>query len=430
MGASASVLPRLDATKSLAAVIGSTFFLGVAHGIGYPMTAIAFERWGAPAWASGLASGMTALASLFLLPFAPAIARQLGMVNAMTWGCALGVVGFLLLPVWPTVEGWIVLRFLMGFGLLFPWLLGETWINSVASEESRGRVLSLYVVALFGGYGVGPIMLGWLPPDGMAQFVIGAVLLVLTALPLVLARRLAPAMHGHGSAGVGAMWRLAPVAMIASLLAGVLEYAYIALLPAFGMRSGLGEAASLHLVSAFLWGGVALSFPFGWLADRVDRDRLMLWFVGAFVVLAIPAGLAVSVPGLALPATFLLGGVACAFYTLGLAILGQRVPARDLGAANAAFLVLYQIGRLGGPPAVGAGMDIWPPTGLIVGAVALCLMAGGAFVVVMRAEARRRQRSDASSGSQRASGCSSLLRVRDEACIHARRQSRSARRGE
>ena len=391
MGPHGSALSHRDATRSLAAVIASTFFLGVAHGIGYPMTAIAFERWGAPAWASGLASGMTALASLFLLPFAPAIAARLGMVSAMTWGCALGVAGFLLLPVWPTVEGWIVLRFLMGFGLLFPWLLGETWINSVARESSRGRVLSLYVVALFGGYGVGPVLLGLLPPEGMAQFLIGALLLVLTAAPLVLARRLAPPMHGHGSVGVRAVCRLAPVAMIAALLAGVLEYAYIALLPAFGMRSGLNEDSSLLLVSAFLWGGVALSFPFGWLADRIDRDRLMLCFVVAFVLLAVPAGLAVAVPGLALPATFLLGGVACAFYTLGLAILGQRVPARDLGAANAAFLVLYQIGRLGGPPAVGAGMDLWPPNGLIVGAVATCLLAGAAFVIVMRTETRRRQ---------------------------------------
>ncbi len=408
-----------DATMGLAAVIVSTFFLGVAHGIGYPMTAIAFERWGAPAWSSGLASGMTALASLILLPFAPAIAARVGMVNCMTWGCALGVAGFLLLPFWQTVEGWIGLRFLMGFGLLFPWLLGETWINSVASESSRGQVLSLYVVALFGGYGIGPILLGWLPPEGMAQFVIGAILLVLTALPLILARRLAPLMHDHGSAGVGAVCRLAPVAMVAALLAGVLEYAYIALLPAFGIRSGLDEASSLHLVSAFLWGGVALSFPFGWLADRIDRDRLMIGFVVAFVLLAVPAGMAVGVPALALPATFLLGGVACAFYTLGLAILGQRVPPRDLAAANAAFLVLYQVGRLGGPPAVGAGMDIWPPLGLVVGAVTICLAAGVGFALVMRSQGRPRQRVDRPLRSHRESAATlAIQHSHDEAMTH------------
>ena len=62
--------PRLRAL-SLAVVIVSTFFLGLGHGLGYPLTSVTFERWGAPAWVTGLAAGMPALAALVLLPFAP-----------------------------------------------------------------------------------------------------------------------------------------------------------------------------------------------------------------------------------------------------------------------------------------------------------------------------------------------------------------------
>lgn len=369
---------------SLAVVIGSTFFLGLAHGIGYPLTSVTFERWGAPAWMTGVAAGMPALAALVLLPFAPRIAARLGFVPAMAGGCALGLLGFALMPVWQSVEGWLVLRFLMGLGLLFPWLLGETWINTVTDDASRGRALALYVIALFGGYGAGPIVLGLLPVEGLAAFVLAGSALLLTSLPLLLARRLAPPMEAHPSGGLRAMLRIAPVGMMAALVAGVLEYAYISLLPTFALRQGVSAATALSLVSAFLWGGVALSFLFGWLADRMDRERLMLWLIAGFVGLAIPAGLATDSAWTALAATFALGGVACAFYTLGLAILGERFARADLASANAAFLVLYQLGTLGGPPVAGAAMDAWPPLGFVGVVVAFALVAGAAIAGLMR----------------------------------------------
>lgn len=379
--------PRLRAL-SLAAVIGSTFFLGLAHGLGYPLTSVTFERWGAPAWITGLAAGMPALAALVLLPFAPRIAARLGFVPAMAGGCALGLIGFALMPAWQSVESLLFLRFLMGLGLLFPWLLGETWINTVSGDASRGRVLSLYVFALFGGYGAGPIVLGFLNVDGLAPFMLAGAALLLASVPLLLARRLAPPIEAHGSGGLSAMLRIAPVGMVAALVAGVLEYAYIALLPTFALRQGVAEATALHLVSAFLWGGVALSFLFGWLADRMDRERLMLWLIVGFVALAIPAGLAMESAWAALAATFVLGGVACAYYTLGLAILGERVASRDLASANAAFLILYQLGTLGGPPAAGAAMEAWPPYGFVAATVAFAVVAGAVIAGLMRSGRR------------------------------------------
>lgn len=375
--------PRLRAL-SLGVVIGATFFLGLAHGIGYPLTAVTFERWGAPAWVSGLAAGMPALAALVLLPFAPRLAARVGFVPAMAGGCAVGLVGLALMPLLQSVEAWLALRFLMGLGLLFPWLLGETWINTVSDDASRGRILSLYTVALFGGYGAGPVVLGLVPIEGSAPFWLAGCALVLAGLPLMLAARLAPSMEAHGAGGVGAMIRLAPIGMLGAIVAGVVEYAYISLLPTWGLRQGVSEATALHLVSAFLWGGVALSVLFGWLADRVDREKLMLALLLAFVLLALPAGLASSSPAFALVAVFVLGGVACAYYTLGLAILGERVPAQELASANAAFLILYQLGTLAGPPAAGAALDAAPAYGFVGAVVGFALLAAAAVAVLLR----------------------------------------------
>lgn len=400
--ASTPALSRQARALGIAVVVVATFFLGLAHGVGYPLTSLTFEAWGAPAWVTGLAAGMPALAALVLLPFAPRLSARLGFVPAMAGGCALGLLGFALLPLWQSVEGWMVLRFLMGLGLLFPWLLGETWINTVSSEETRGRVLALYVVALFGGYGAGPIALGFLPMEGLAPYLFGGAALLLASIPLVLARRLAPPMEEHASGGFFGIARAVPIGMVGALVAGVIEYSYIALLPNFALRQGASADTALHLVSAFLWGGVVLAFLFGWLADRMRRERLMLWLIAGFLALAVPAGLAVAAsPVMALLAVFVLGGVACAYYTLGLAILGERLPVRDLASANAAFLVLYQFGTLGGPPAFGAAMEAMPPMGFVAAGVVFASLAGLAVVWLIRAE-RRAARGQVALAAQRA----------------------------
>ncbi len=59
--------------------------------------------------------------------------------------------------------------------------------------------------------------------------------------------------------------------------------------------------------------------------------------------------MALTTPVASTVVAFLLGGVILGFYTVGLAIVGERVGANDLAAANAAFLVMYQVGAILGP---------------------------------------------------------------------------------
>ena len=51
------------------------------------------------------------------------------------------------------------------------------------------------------------------------------------------------------------------------------------------------------------------------------------------------------------------GGGIGSLYAVGLAHLGSRYSGPDLASANAAFIMLYALGMLGGPPIAGFGMD-------------------------------------------------------------------------
>ncbi|MCP4496495.1 MAG: MFS transporter, partial [Phycisphaeraceae bacterium] len=64
--------------------------------------------------------------------------------------------------------------------------------------------------------------------------------------------------------------------------------------------------------------------------------------------------------------------------TLGLAGIAEQFSGADLAAANSAFIFLYALGMLVGPPAAGLAMDVWDPHGL-AGVIAMLF---GAYVIV------------------------------------------------
>ena len=82
-----------------------------------------------------------------------------GPVAAIAGGCLVGRLGFLALYAFQSPWAWIAIRVLMSAGFALPWLAGETWINTVSREETRGRVIAIYTMAFFAGFSLGPIIL-------------------------------------------------------------------------------------------------------------------------------------------------------------------------------------------------------------------------------------------------------------------------------
>ena len=81
---------------------------------------------------------------------------------------------------------------------------------------------------------------------------------------------------------------------------------------------------------------------------------------------------------------FMLGGVVLGFYTVGLAIVGEEVEPRDLAEANAAFLVMYQLGAIVGPAAAGLAMTFAPVEGFVIIMALLMTLAVVAVSLMVR----------------------------------------------
>ena len=142
------------------------------------------------------------------------------------------------------------------------------------------------------------------------------------------------------------------------------------LLPVYALRSGFSAETGALFVTLFALGNVAFQFPVGYLADKVERGRLLILI--ALLSLAGAIVLAFSQAGGAFDALLLVwGGVAGSLYAVALGYLGARYAGAELASANAAFVMLYAAGMLGGPPITGAGMDALGPHKFFVAIAAL-----------------------------------------------------------
>lgn len=358
-------LSAAEARRSLVAVVASVFAAGVTIGALMPLVSVVLERRGVDGWLIGLNAAMPALALLAASPVLPRLLGRLGMLPSILLGGGVAALLILAMPFTDSLILWFLLRFLIGLAIALPWVASETWLNLIATEGNRGRILAIYATSLAGGFALGPVLLNVVGTEGVAPFAWSAAAVVIAGVPLILARDVAPSMPEKPVGNLFLFIRRAPTTFIAAVVGGSLEAAVYALLPLYALRSAFGQDSAVLFVSAFVAGNLILQLPIGWLSDRMNR-RLVIAGCGVAAAVAttiLPFILDVS--WLLWPALMLFGGTVFALYTVGLTLLGERFRGSELPAANTAFVVLYGLGAILGPSLGGAALDAWEPHGLI-----------------------------------------------------------------
>lgn len=362
---------------SLAAVVAGAVAVGVGIGALIPLVGLRLEARGVDNWLIGATGGMVPLAILLFGPFVPRVIARLGTIPSLIAGFALFDATVLLMPYFEWLPAWMALRFLSGIAVAIHWVVTETWMNLMATDRNRGRVMAVYVTALSTGFACGPLLIAETGIAGAWPFFLVAAAMVIAMLPVVLARGVAPPMPQHRRGALLFALRAAPVMMVTALFAGVMDLAVINMLPLYGLSLGADAASANYLLTVFVTGNVVLQIPIGWMADHVGKTATMVVCIagalaGAVLLPFIGAGGAM-LWGL----LFLWGGLLFAIYTVALGLLGDRFPPAHLSAANAAFVMVYNLGSFSGPVIAGAAMDLWSADGMVVtiGSAATLLLA-------------------------------------------------------
>jgi len=360
----ATALSPSERRQSLAAAISCCAVFGVTVAVMAPLISLILEGRGVDRTTIGAMASVPAVALVATNPFVPALVRRLGLRPFLLACIALELALVLLMPLFDNLYAWFAIRGLMGASVNGLFVASETWINAVAEERSRGRVLAVYGAVLSGSFALGPLMISVTGTEGWRPFLAAAALIALAGIPLLWARRLSPVLGGHASFGVLGFFLVAPTLVAAVFLSAFKEMSLGALLPVYGVRHGMNEGAAAAMLTACYVGALLFQLPIGWLADRVNRYLLLILLISATMVgaLLLPAMVSLGPPLMWLGLGLWIG-LSTGIYIVAMTIVGQRFRGADLVTANASFGFLWGLGMLAGPFLAGSAMDLWDPHG-------------------------------------------------------------------
>ena len=290
---------------------------------------------------------------------------------------------------------WGALRFAQGFCLAGLAMCTESWLNERATNEIRGRILSVYMIVIYVAQVAGQLLLAVPDSSGYGLFVISSALLSLSLVPVAITRVEAPTPKPPSRFGFRELWKISPIGVAGSAASGVIVATFYGLMPYFAQMSGFGTLGTSQLMAAGVVGGLVFQWPVGRFSDRVDR-RLVLAVVAAVAALASAAvASALMVPGwqdvarwVLLGLSPILGGAVFTLYPLSAAHTNDHVDPADLVSASAGLILAYGLGAIIGPPVASGLMGVMGPVGLFVFFAACGLvMALFAFWRISRREA-------------------------------------------
>ncbi|GEC39238.1 MFS transporter [Sinorhizobium meliloti] len=341
------------------AALASITAVGIAIGLGLPLLSVIMEKRGIAPTLNGLNAAMAGLASMAAAPFTMKFAHRHGVAPTMLLAimfAATSSLGFYYLT---NFWLWFPLRIVFHGAITVLFILSEFWINATAPPNRRGFVLGIYGTVLSLGFASGPLLFSILGSEGFLPFAVGAGVILLSAIPIFLARNESPVLDEKPKRHFMRYVFLVPTATAAVFIFGAVEYGGLSLFPIFGTRAGFSESQAALLLTVMGVGNFIFQIPLGMLSDRVkDRRTILsaLTLIGLVGALFLP----MLVENWFLMALVLLfwGGCVSGLYTVGLSHLGSRLQGADLAAANAAFVFSYAVGTVAGPQVIGAAMDV------------------------------------------------------------------------
>jgi MFS family permease len=311
---------------------------------------------------------------------------------------------------------WAVLRVLIGFSFSGVYITAESWLNNASTNETRGQALSLYLIVQMIGIVAAQMLLNVGDPSGYVLFVIPSVLVSLAFTPILLSVSQAPAFETTKPLSFRRLYNASPLGCVGMFLLGGVFSAQFGMASVWGTRVGLSVADLTIFVSFIYVGGLVLQYPIGWLSDRMDRRRVVLW-LAAFgaVALMVPVVYDAPFPVLVLIGA-ICGGVSNPLYSLLLAYVNDYLDTTDMAAASAGLLFINGLGAISGPIITGWMMERVGPSGffLFMGILFGMLAAYAAWRMT-----QRRDTPEATSGFTPVSPAASVVAVETAAMVDA-----------
>ncbi|MDD2048747.1 MFS transporter [Pseudomonas putida] len=258
------------------------------------------------------------------------------------------------------LPAWVVLRVIVGLGMMCQYMVIESWLNEQADAKQRGAVFSGYMIASYLGLVLGQLILVAHPQLGPELLMLVAMCFALCLVPVAMTRRIHPAPLRPAPMEPRFFIKRVPQSLSTVLGSGLIVGSFYGLAPLYASKQGLSTEYIGLFMGCCIFAGLLVQWPLGWLSDRYDRAVLIRSVAVGLAIAALPLAIMPTVPLVVLfVAGFAVSLLQFCLYPLAVAFSNDHVESERRVSLTAMLLVTYGVGASIGPLVAGVLMKMF-----------------------------------------------------------------------
>ena len=289
----------------------------------------------------------------------PSLLQRVGHIRVFAALASLASVAILLHTLILNPTTWFCFRILTGLSIAGIYIIMESWLNDQSTNETRGQLLSVYMIVTFLFAGMGQFLLNLSDPMKVNLFILVSILLSVSLVPILLSVTQAPSFESPKRLSLKELYIITPLGFVGALITGLTHgtiFGYGAVYATAKNLSTFEISIFMVIITAF---GALSQWPIGWLSDKIDR-RIIL--IGVTLLASILSIIIIVSSYLSLFIFFVLlalySSMCLPMYSLCVAHTNDFLNPDEIVSASAAIAILIGIGAIFGPITVSFFMYI------------------------------------------------------------------------
>ncbi|WP_434952989.1 MFS transporter [Shewanella sp. HL-SH4] len=273
---------------------------------------------------------------------------------------------------------WLILRVLVGMGMMCQYMVLESWLNEQAEPSQRGTVFASYMIVSYLALMAGQGAISLYPDLGIEPLLLIAICFALCTVPISITRRIHPEPLTPAPLNMKHYWKRAPQALTTIALGSMIVGCFYGLAPAYATAQGIEPQSVALYMSCTIFAGLLAQWPMGKLSDLMPRSRLIRINCGLLGILVLVIALVPFDAQISLVLTGIFGVLAFTLYPLATALANSRIEQHERVGLSATILVTFGIGASIGPLIASSLMQHFG-NNMLYGFMSIC-----AFTLVIR----------------------------------------------
>ena len=297
----------------------------------------------------------------------PIFLKRVGHIRVFAALASLASIAILLHSVFLQPQIWFFIRILTGISLAGIYIIMESWLNDKSTNETRGQILSIYMIVTFAFLGFGQLLLNLSDPIKVDLFILVSILLSFSLLPILLSVSEAPNILNTKNFSLKELYIISPLGFVGSILTGLAHSVILGYGAIYATAKGFGLfeiSIFMVIVSSF---GALFQWPLGYISDKIDRRVVLIGVaflasgLSLFIVISSYISLFIFFILLALFA-----GMSLPMYSLTIAHTNDFLQQNEIVGASATISILIGLGSICGPIIVSLFMNVFGPDGFFL----------------------------------------------------------------